>query len=233
MQTEMEGSMIKMYCRAAAGLAAFIIGITSTNLTAYAAFAPLPGSTRTERYSLADYATEADMAVLKEGARSLEDPSTMYECDFLGGTQITDASEIAGGWRLLAVGNAGDLGQDQYDYARYTNCYLRVDSVEDATMVFNYGTYYDPKDVNPITGEAAGSNLDMTGHDPEVLNGSITLVEADPFLDNSYPMLNVSLGNRVMGMTLYQFTKTPDGRTYAFGRINWKDGNTDTVLLGR
>ena len=225
--------MRKMYSRVAAGLASFIIGISTISTTAYAAFAPLPGSTRTERYSLAEYATENDLAVLKEAVSSMEDPSTMYECDFLGGTQITDASEIAGGWRLLAVGNAGDLNQDQYDYVRYTNCYLRVDSVEDATMVFNYGVYFDPKDVNPITGESAGSNLDMTGHDPEVLNGNITLVEADPFLDNSYPVLNVQLGNKKMSMVLYQFTKASGGRTYAFGRITWNDGNTDTVLLGR
>lgn len=229
----MEGSMRRMYSRVAAGAAAFIIGISTISNTAYAAFAPLPGSTKTERYSLADYADENDMAVLKEAVRSMEDPSTMYECDFLGGTQITDATEISGGWRLLAVGNAGDLSQDQYSYVRYTNCYLRVDSVEDATMVFNYGVYFDPSDVNPITGEPAGSNLDMTAHDPEVLNGSITLVEADPFLENSYPTLNVQLGNKKMDIMLYQFTKASGGRTYAFGRINWKDGNSDLVLLAR
>lgn len=219
--------------RVAAGAAAFVIGISTISTTAYAAFAPLPGSTKTERYSMASYADESDKEILKQSVASMNDYSTMYDSQFLGGTQITDVNEISGGWRLLAIGNYGDILQDEYEYVRYTNCYLRADSVEDATLVFNYGVYYDPSDINPATGEVAGSNLDMTSHDPEVLSGSITLQQGDSFLENSYDYLTVQLGNRKMDMVINQFTRTDDGRQYAFGRIYWKDGNSEIILLGR
>ena len=118
--------MRKMYSRVIAAAASFVIGISTISTTAYASFAsfaPLPGSTRTERYSMCEYANNDDVSVLKDAAGSKANKSTLYESEFLQGTQITDANEISGAWRLLALGNYGDVTQDEYNYIRYTNCY--------------------------------------------------------------------------------------------------------------
>lgn len=226
--------MRKIFRRLVAGIAvAFVVSSTVTT-SAFAA-TPLPGATRYERYEMSPYADIDDEAVLKQSVKSLEKNSYALESAFLKGTQIADLKDIEGGWRLLTLGNYENILNDEYEYERYTNCYIRPDEeIENGvTVVFNYGCYFDPNVVNPNTGLVSGANIDQTEKDPEILNGSASVTNKGSVTKDTYPYLNIQVGNRKMDMYIYQFTKTSDGKEYAFGRIYWKDGDAEKIILAR
>ncbi len=178
-----------------------------------------PGATRDERYNMCDYADNGDVEIFKQSTSYVRSHyGVALDSEFLGGTQIMEYKDMAGGWRFIGTVNEVDLLQDQYDGLRYTNCYILEDGFN-ADIVFNYGVYFDPKQ-GPL-----GVNIDQTGEDPVIFHGNNILVEANPNYAYSYPFIGITAtsdnGDQMM---VYQFTKAPDGRDYAFGKIFWNDG---------
>ncbi len=178
-----------------------------------------PGATREERYMMAEYGDNDDLAILKQSRQYVKDHNGIaLDSEFLHGTQIMEYKNMEGGWRYIGTIEERDILQDDYDGLRYTNCYILEDGFN-ADIVFNYGVYF-----NPAWGEY-GANYDQTGYDPVIFHGNNILVEANPDYAYSYPFIGISAtSDNGDQMLVYQFTKASDGRDYAFGKIIWNDG---------
>ncbi len=181
----------------------------------------LPGATRADRYEMAEYADGDDLDIFicandyVRETNSLAFPSAYFE-----GEQIMDYKAIEGGWRLIAAID-GDLYEDNYNALRYTNCYIKTYE-DNATVVFNYGVYYDAS--------GSGANIDQTGNDPKIFHGKLATIDKDPEYNYTYSFINMkALTSDNDELIISQFTKAPDGREYAFGYIFWNH-NDDNIM---
>ncbi len=190
----------------------------------------LPGSTRADRYDMAEYADNDDLEIFKGSDDYVrKNYGFALQSGYFEGEQILDYKAIEGGWRLISAVDGDFYDDSRYKAIRFTNCYIKTDE-DNATVVFNYGVYYDAS--------GSGANIDQTGNDPKIFHGKLAKKDKNPEYDYTYPFINMdAFTSDKDELIISQFTKAPDGREYAFGYIFWDNSNDDIegeyIMLAR